>query len=278
MLDRALKKLRDGLVSIAYPASCQICSRPIESIDDGVVCFPCWNDETVTTLLDRFAICAKCGAPLSLNKTSALGKDADSDASEPANGQSHCGSCTTAPFTLARSCGVYGGALEASILFLKTYPHICARLRRILRHTVLRHREALDAEVVIPVPLHRLRERRRGFNQAKIIARSVSEELGLHLEDRTLVRTRHTDRHRAGMDAIDRRRSVEGAFDVVRPRRIEGAAVLLVDDLYTTGSTMMSAAGALLRAGASRASVLTVARVVPVALPNRPSAGETEAR
>ena len=265
MLDRALKKLRDGLVSLGYPANCRLCSRPVESIDDGVVCSPCWDDETVTTLLYRLNICAKCGAPMSASTPSALTKGFDCNhGSEPASyGQRHCGSCTAAPFTLARSCGVYAGALEASILFLKTHPHICARLRRILRQTVCRYREALSAEVVIPVPLHRLRERRRGFNQAAIIARTVSEGLGLLVDDVTLVRTKHTERHRAGMDAIDRWRSVEGAFEVVRPRRIEGVSVLLVDDLYTTGSTLMSAAEVLLRAGACQASVLTIARVMP---------------
>ena len=265
MLDRALKRLRDGLVSIAYPASCHICSRPVESIEDGVVCSPCWNDETITKLLDRFAICVKCGAALSSSTSPALIKDSGYEAGSErvSYGQCYCGACTAAPFTLARSCGVYGGALEASILFLKTHPHICARLGRILFQTVRRHREALTADVIIPVPLHRLRERIRGFNQAKIIARSVSEEVGLLVDDRTLIRTRHTERHRAGMDAIDRLRSVEGAFEVVRPRRIEGASVLLVDDLYTTGSTLMSAAGALLSAGACRASVLTIARVMP---------------
>ncbi len=273
MLDRALKKLRDGFVSLAYPASCHICSRPVESLEDGVVCSPCWNDETVTTLLDGFAICSKCGAPLPSSTRSALSETSDSGpGSEPASyGQRYCGSCTTASFTLARSCGAYRGALEASILFLKTYPHICARLRRIVCRTAFGHRETLAADVVIPVPLHRLRERRRGFNQAKIIARSVSEELRLPLDDRTLVRVRHTERHRAGMDAVERQRSVEGAFEVVRPRRIEGASVLLVDDLYTTGSTIMSAAGALMRAGASRACVLTIARVMPGARSNRQS-------
>ena len=265
MLDRALRTLRDGFVSIAYPANCHICSRPVESIEDGVVCSPCWNDRTITTLLDEVAICSKCGAPLSSSTRAVLRKEFDSSAgSEAASyGRGYCGSCKGAPFALARSCGAYAGALEASVLFLKSHPHICATLRRIVCQTVFCHREALAADVVIPVPLHRLRERRRGFNQAKIIARPVSEELGLLLDDRTLVRMRHTERHRAGMDAIDRQRSVEGAFEVVRPRRIEGASVLLVDDVYTTGSTLMSAAGALMRAGASRASALTIARVLP---------------
>ena len=262
MLDRALRKLRDGFISIAYPTSCYICSRQIESIEDGVACSPCWNDETITTLLKGpGSVCSRCGAPMSPGKRLAWGSDDDA---EPASsGQRYCGTCTAAPFTFARSCGVYGGALEASVLFLKTYPHICARLRRLLRETAFRHSEELAADVVMPVPLHRLRERGRGFNQAKIIARTVSEELELPLDGRTLARTKHTERHRAGMDAIDRRRSVEGAFEVLRPRCIEGSSILLVDDVYTTGSTIISAAGTLMKAGASRINVLTIARVIP---------------
>ena len=275
MLDRALRKLRDGFISIAYPTSCHICSRQIESIEDGVACSPCWNDETITRLLKGdSSTCSKCGGPASPGTRLAPSSDADSEPGS--SGQCSCGSCTAAPFTFARSCGAYGGALEASILFLKSNPHICTRLRRLLRETGFRYREELAADVVVPVPLHRLRERGRGFNQAKIIARAVSEELRLPVDDRTLVRAKHTERHRAGMDAIDRQRSVAGAFEVVRPRCIEGASVLLVDDLYTTGSTIMSAAGALMKAGASRISVLTIARVIPAA--SRPDVRATNIR
>jgi predicted amidophosphoribosyltransferase len=64
------------------------------------------------------------------------------------------------------------------------------------------------------------------------------------------------------MDVADRRRSVAGAFEVVRPRLVEGAAVLLVDDVYTTGSTVSSAASALVAAGAIRVGVFTVSRVL----------------
>ena len=266
MLDRALRKLRDGLISISYPASCHICSRVIESIEDGVACSPCWDDDTVTTLLKCNAnTCSKCGAPMYSGTRLSLNTGADSSVGSPLPSSElrYCGSCTTAPFAFARSCGAYGGALEASILFLKRYPHICTRLRRILSETCFRYREGLAADIVMPIPLHRIRERRRGFNQAKIIAKAVSKELGLLLDDRTLVRTKHTEQHRAGMDAIDRQRSVESAFEVLRPRRIEGGSVLLVDDLYTTGSTMISAAAELMRAGASQVNVLTIARVIP---------------
>jgi predicted amidophosphoribosyltransferase len=82
------------------------------------------------------------------------------------------------------------------------------------------------------------------------------------LDERSLVRVRNTERHRAGLDAVDRARSVERAFEVSRPREVEGASVLLVDDLYTTGSTIGAAAVALLEAGAGRVSVFTLARVI----------------
>jgi ComF family protein len=111
------------------------------------------------------------------------------------------------------------------------------------------------------VPLHRLRERQRGFNQASVIARLISRALALELDDRSLKRIKPTERHRAGMDASDRAQSVERAFKVVRPSLVEGASVLLVDDVYTTGSTICAASQALLDAGAERVNVLTIARV-----------------
>jgi ComF family protein len=254
VLRRALKELRDGILSIAYPEDCRICSRPVESYDDGVVCSACWSNETLTGSLCEPVICFKCGVTLiepSLNNGQLQN-----------NRQQVCGTCAAVPFTFARACGPYTGALEANILFLKTRPHICTRLRSIVAETVIRHREALAADVVIPVPLHRLRERARGFNQAAIIAKRIATDFGLRLDDRSLVRIKDTERHRAGMDVVDRRRSVAGAFEVVRPRVIEGAAVLLVDDVYTTGSTVSSAAEALAEAGADRVSVFTVSRVV----------------
>jgi predicted amidophosphoribosyltransferase len=66
--------------------------------------------------------------------------------------------------------------------------------------------------------------------------------------------------HRAGFDLADRRRSVKGAFKVTRARAISGASVLLVDDVFTTGSTVAAATEALLEAGARRVSVFTIAR------------------
>jgi len=113
----------------------------------------------------------------------------------------------------------------------------------------------------MPVQLHRLREQQRGFNQAAIIARLVSRGFGLRFDDRSLKRIKPTERHRAGMDANDRAQSVERAFEVARPRLIDGASVLLVDDVYTTGSTICAASQALIDAGAQRVSVLTIARV-----------------
>jgi ComF family protein len=123
------------------------------------------------------------------------------------------------------------------------------------------HLPALASDVVIPVPLHRLRERGRGFNQAKIIAKVIARDFQIRLDDRALVRARATERHRVGLDAVDRKKSVERAFSVTRPTLVGGLSVLLVDDLFTTGSTISAASNALLEAGARRVNVLTVARV-----------------
>lgn len=253
MLSRALRDIRDGLLGLAYPERCRICSAAVESWDDGIACAVCWDDPNVTKLLTG-SVCTKCGLPLTRLML-------DSKPAPRNDGPRLCGTCASFPFTSARAAGIYSGALEANVLFLKVTPHICSRLRVIICKTVSDHRDALASEIVVPVPLHHLRERQRGFNQAAIIARLISREFKLRLDERSLLRTRPTERHRAGMDAAERAHSVERAFEVMRPRLIDGASVLLVDDVYTTGSTICAATQKLIEAGARQVTVLTIARV-----------------
>jgi len=172
-----------------------------------------------------------------------------------------CGKCGEFPFTAARACGVYSGALEASVLFLKVNPHVCSRLRSLIANSLVEHHEALACDVMVPVPLHPLREKQRGFNQAAVIARAISRKFNLKLDDQSLVRTKPTERHRAGLDATDRARSVDHAFTVTRVESIAQARILLIDDVYTTGSTICAAARSLMEGGAAQIKVLTVARV-----------------
>ena len=114
--------------------------------------------------------------------------------------------------------------------------------------------------MVIPVPLHAEREKARGFNQAALLARKLADASRLPLDNVSLIRTSHTERHRAGMDATDRRKTVDKAFQVVHPALVRGESVLLVDDVFTTGATVSSCATVLKDAGATEVFVLTVAR------------------
>lgn len=246
MFHRALHYVRDGLLGLAYPEDCRICGSAVESWDDGVACAKCWNNANVTRLIEG-NVCPKCGSPLS-------------ELAASRGGSQLCGLCSALPFGAARACGVYSGALEANILFLKVNPHICARLRSLIERTFLQHRDALASDIIVPIPLHRLREKQRGFNQAAIIASAISKTFNLQLHNRMLARTKPTERHRAGLDALDRAKSVEQAFAVTQTR-LDGLRVLLVDDVYTTGSTICAATRSLLEAGAEQVNVLTIARV-----------------
>ncbi|MEK6303994.1 MAG: phosphoribosyltransferase family protein [Acidobacteriota bacterium] len=269
MLLRALREPRDGILGLSYPAACRVCDGAIESWDDGVACAACWEDPAITEII-RGEVCSKCGAPTRRAGFRASSSDEQAEPCLAENESRTCRQCRSLPFSAARACGTYSGALEASILFLKSQPHLCRRLRELIRRTFLRHRAALESDLIIPVPLHRLRQRARGFNQAEIIARVVSRNFEMPLDDGSLLRVRSTERHRAGVDSIDRTESVEGAFEVARPRLIEGSSLLIVDDVMTTGSTISAMAGTLLEAGARRIAVLTVARVAGEPLPVRP--------
>jgi ComF family protein len=113
-----------------------------------------------------------------------------------------------------------------------------------------------DADVVVPVPLHRSRKRARGFNQAAEIARHLPVPIA-HALRRVRATPSQTD-----LPAAKRHANVRNAFALRRRARIRNRVVVLVDDVSTTGATLDASAQVLLEAGAREVRALTVARVV----------------
>lgn len=114
--------------------------------------------------------------------------------------------------------------------------------------------------VVVPVPLHRRRERKRGFNQSFVLARALAKAWHLEVVPRALRRTRFTQ-SQAKLRAAERLQNVEGAFAPARSLHLETPTVFLVDDVLTTGATMNACAAALKSAGATRVIGIALARV-----------------
>lgn len=237
----------DSLLAVVYPQPCHVCGRNVESRTFGVACESCWRQTRLFTPKDT--VCWKCGL-LSPGIVRPEKRE-----------QVRCRRCDDDAFTVARACGAYNGALRVSIIALKHEPHVCSRLVKLIALTQ-QQTPLNQATRIVPVPLHPERQRTRGFNQAAVIAEALSRNTSIVLDQVSLVRTTHADQHRAGMDARDRRKTVESAFKVLYPALIEGDRVLLVDDVFTTGATVSSCAQVLREAGAAEVFVLTIARPV----------------
>ncbi|MEP6718103.1 MAG: ComF family protein [bacterium] len=242
---RAANLLYDSCLALLYPQACATCGDSVESRTLGLSCERCWRQTQVFSGSETF--CWKCGA-LSSGVVTAEQKE-----------QVRCRRCDADAFTVARACGTYEGALRTSVLLLKREPHVCRRLVDLLANVQSQH-PLNQATRIVPVPLHKERQKARGFNQAAVIAHALSLAIALPVDEISLLRTEHTSRHRAGMDARDRRESVANAFSVPYPALIAGERVLLIDDVFTTGATVSACAKALLDAGAAEVCVLTIAR------------------
>jgi ComF family protein len=245
LLQRAADLCYDSLLALVYPQSCAVCAGSVESRALGAACANCWQKTQLFS--GEGTLCWKCGLP------------STGTAPPERREQVRCHRCDNEAFTAARACGVYEGALRASVLLLKHQPNICHKLRKQLIKTQKQY-PLNKATRIIPVPLHPEREKARGFNQATLIGRELSRATSLPLDEVSLRRVSHMNRHRAGMDAKGRRDTVADAFRVTYPALVAGESVLLVDDVFTTGATVSSCAKALLEAGATDVYVLTIAR------------------
>jgi len=237
----------DAAVSIVLGPLCAACHEPLDEPTRGAVCQSCWSSIVPITP----PCCRTCGDPLPTWRRSAemrLSPDAADD---------RCRRCVrmNPPIAMARSIGAYEGSLRAIVHALKYDPR-----RTIARHLAARMRVAgagvlADVDLAVPVPLHPSRERTRGFNQARELAR----HLGPPMLD-ALVRTRRTA-SQADLPAARRHANVRGAFSCCR-EDVADATIVLVDDVSTTGATLSACAAALMEAGAQEIRALTAAKAV----------------
>jgi len=185
--------------------------------------------------------------------------------------EARCGLCQRMqhPFAKAAAYGSYEGGLRDLIHMLK-YEGVRPAanvLGRMLAEVLVGLRAHTgDADlVVVPVPLHAAKLRQRGFNQSEMVARIALKLLGPNARYTimcdTLERTRITQ-SQIGLTRHQRRENLRGAFRVSAPDTIAGREILLVDDVFTTGTTASECSRILRRAGASRVWVATVARTL----------------
>jgi ComF family protein len=178
------------------------------------------------------------------------------------------------PFERAVAYGSYDGELRDLIHLLKFQQVRPASevLGRMLAETIANLEQAMPVGTlfssnitVIPVPLHTRKQSQRGFNQAEMIAREALKQLSrpkrFDLCTGILLRRRETG-SQIGLTRHQRRENMRGAFAVSDPTRILNSDILLVDDVYTTGTTASECARVLRRAGAARVWVATVARTL----------------
>lgn len=234
---RSSRRITQQLLDIVFPPRCASCQK-----NGAVLCTACLATFTVMVPYT----CTRCGKPL------------------PVTGI--CPFCRTYQQGLSGLCAVghFEGPLRTCILALKYEGNtrLAEPLGVVLAQTYIRW--GLQADAIIPVPLHHEREQQRGYNHAQLLAEVCSTHLHIPLRSDIIVRHRATPAQ-VGLNAKERQQNVAEAFECTtafRTGQLQGHTLLLLDDVYTTGATLGACARPLFAAGAKAVWGLVLARPV----------------
>src|SRR5258708_18229764 len=250
---RWLVEMCDAIVSVFFPAGCRICGELLTRANRIPICGEC----LASFVPVGEKVCEICGRPM---------PPVTSSMTSTEGAKQLCPICREQPgqekriyaFDRARSYAVYEGALVRAILLLKfdrmapLGVWFAERLAEVVKA------EGLDADVVGPGPLHRDRERERGYNQADLIARPLARPRKLPHRAVLLVRNRPRP-DKTVLSLEERWESVRGAFATRPGSQADNLRVLLLHDGMTTGATLDARSPELLDAGAKSVIGLTVA-------------------
>lgn len=234
-----------ALLDLVYPPTCLVCRRAVAQ--HGALCAACWRD---IAFIER-PFCERLGTPFErdLDQPGLISPEAA--ANPPV-------------FARARAVARYDSDKARSLAHRLKY-HDRLELAGPMGRWMARAGADIlvDADLLAPIPLHRLRLAARRFNQAAELARIVSRECGAPVETMALQRVKATT-PQVGLSRAQRSANLTGAFRVEpeRAAALQGKNIVLVDDVLTTGATANAAARALLKAGAARVDLLVFARAV----------------
>ncbi len=225
------RRVSEAFLDAVWPPACPLCHSPLETAQR--LCASCANQ--LAPLRDR---CERCSYPVP------------------------CRSCANLPPPLTALIAAAEYTRARELVFAYKYGRnrsIGRFLAGALAEAVRQNPYAQSADAIAAVPLHRARERERAFNQSDLLATAVAAALGKPLASAALARTRATPRQATIQSRAERMANVRGAFVVKDPRPLRGKAVLLVDDVITTGATVCALSEAVLAAGALAVSAAAVA-------------------
>jgi ComF family protein len=245
MIERA-KGYLASLLELFLPRLCAGCEKAWLHGDQGFWCDPCLDELPWI----EPPLCPRCGRPFP---------------SSPSSPDHLCGDCLQSLFLFdsARSATHHTGVVRRRIHQLKFggQLHRAPPLAELLAN-VCRREASPAVDVVFPVPLHVKRLRQRGFNQAGLLAKVFGRKLGLPVRFNVLVRKYWTE-PQTRLNREQRLENVKDAFQVPHPETVKGRRVLIIDDVYTTGTTLNECTKTLKTAGASEVHALTVCRALP---------------
>jgi ComF family protein len=224
----------EAILDLVYPSRCVVCDR-----------------------LGQGALCESCRA-----KVQPVAGPHCERCQEP-GAEGICPHCRNHPpaFVVARAAALFETPIRDAIHALKydKRESVAEPLADILEEVWKQEAELHSVEALVPLPIHRRREKERGFNQSALLAQRLSQRLSLPVLEGVLSRPVYR-RPQVGLSAADRASNVEGVFQVSPSEAVAGRKLLLVDDVMTTGATCNEAARTLLQAGAAEVRVLVLAR------------------
>ncbi len=237
-------RLLRRLLDYCFPPRCSHCGSRSGDFPVPFLCAPCWSDLTPVPS----PVCPRCGRPFGSPEALA------------ASPEHVCWHCSKEPPDVdqAIAAGIFEGPLRQAIHVYKYRP-LMSLGRPLAEWMTFRVSKVDRLDVVMPVPLHATRLRKRGFNQTLLLARGASEAFSVPLLYNNLVRVRPTI-PQVELSGRERAANVRGAFALKRLQEVKGKRVLLVDDVLTTGATMNECSRTLREAGAEAVVALTLAR------------------
>ena len=230
-----MKKTTEILLDMLYPKKCPLCHQILKE-KNSLVCPDCFQK----AMPMKEPLCMKCGRPVRME-------------------EEYCQDCRSGVhhFTEGRSIFPYGEIWRQSLVRFKYYG--CREYGDFYAKAISiygrKYLERWKPQLIVPVPLHSRKKRMRGFNQAAYLAERVSCFTGIPWSDNLVIKIRNTKSQKK-LNASQRKKNLRNAYLVTR--KITGFSVLVVDDVYTTGSTMDAMAMCLQGAGAKDVYFLTV--------------------